>query len=74
MLSAFQEYRNSDVPSGALSETVDSIEEALKTELKRHYSILKMMVFQLALLDLVQRTISFTSLGFLFVLKKEEKE
>lgn len=30
MLSAFEEYRNSDVPSGALNETVTSIEEALR--------------------------------------------
>lgn len=32
MLSAFEEYRNSDVPSGALNETVTSIEEALRDE------------------------------------------
>jgi len=31
MLSAFEEYRHLDVPSGALNETVDSIEEALKS-------------------------------------------
>lgn len=30
MLSAFEEYRNSDTPSGALAETVSSIEEALR--------------------------------------------
>lgn len=32
MLSVFEEYRNSDVPSGALNETVTSIEEALRDE------------------------------------------
>lgn len=30
MISAFEEYRHADIPSGALSETAESIEEALR--------------------------------------------
>ncbi len=48
MLSAFEEYKNSHVPSGALNETVTSIEEALKKGSKKHCFTLR-TVFQLVL-------------------------
>jgi len=35
IMSAFEEYRNLDVPSGALNETVSSIEESLRSRAEK---------------------------------------
>jgi hypothetical protein len=48
MVLAFEEYRNMDVPSSALNETVSSIEESLKTAPKKPCFALG-MEFQLVL-------------------------